>query len=719
MCGMRIKLPSPGGAADTGPHSAGSGFPDRVAATETVSRPDRAERQQRNLGPMTVMAAAPTTQTSTAARASQVASASRAARIAPSPVTAQTARAERPARTAQTWKAGRAAATLHEDPASTLGDAVAGQLDQCVVPTRPPVQVVMALWEVLQQRTYAQTAASERVAGGNTDQMQERAARTEVPGKDVSARFGDIRLIARTAIVDAVQTNERGGTCYLHANRLTTGCGIDFIASQKPLPSEVGGFLYLLLTDRIPLVVDLTATSEREDDALYVPAAGRSLAVESADVVMTCEQRMRLPGFRSTVESLVIRVGATAGSAGATQHALQRLHFAGWPDHGVIAARTLRFLADQVEILHARDKGAVIVHCMAGVGRTGTLISFIATRRRLREIRASQARAPAASFVAATLVEMILQGRRDRGGGFVQTREQFALVLTALLEEFVGRAGAGREARTGIVSPLSASASSSARGSRPRLPGWRVVAGILRRALGHLTAHYRAARNTAGEGTFPTPAGQDVEDVGVAARGGTPGPAAATGAADMQVPHTASSSSAPAVERAAVPVFASAPAPIPVPVLERAPALEPERAPAPAPARQHVPVSVPRSRIKVEAAPVLPDYSRAIAEDTVLSTYFDEAIARLKRVQRLDEIGPMLAEVVETMRHRRGVACELDALQRDMLQAAVLRRFHRRDKGIIFQAHLARSAMDEGASTSSQKAGAGADTAGVAVQKDA
>ena len=56
---------------------------------------------------------------------------------------------------------------------------------------------------------------------------------------------------------------------------------------------------------------------------------------------------------------------------------VNQLHFIGWPDHGVPDVKTVyntfRYMIDEVKF---NGKKPVVVHCSAGVGRTGTFITM-------------------------------------------------------------------------------------------------------------------------------------------------------------------------------------------------------------------------------------------------------------------------------------------------------------------------------------------------------
>ena len=61
---------------------------------------------------------------------------------------------------------------------------------------------------------------------------------------------------------------------------------------------------------------------------------------------------------------------------------MRQLHYLGWPDHGIPAAGALDDFELMIEeavrtLVTSERKEKILVHCSAGVGRTGTTIALI------------------------------------------------------------------------------------------------------------------------------------------------------------------------------------------------------------------------------------------------------------------------------------------------------------------------------------------------------
>merc|ERR1711991_413029 len=103
-----------------------------------------------------------------------------------------------------------------------------------------------------------------------------------------------------------------------------------------------------------------------------------------------------------------------------------------WPDHGLpSSAATFRHLLHLVDAMHDR-RGAILVHCSAGIGRTGTFCAVHTITQNLeRHMYENPDGKPEPTF---NVFETILKLRMNRVG-MVQTKDQFQFCYQAVLEE--------------------------------------------------------------------------------------------------------------------------------------------------------------------------------------------------------------------------------------------------------------------------------------------
>ncbi|CAC5388873.1 unnamed protein product [Mytilus coruscus] len=105
------------------------------------------------------------------------------------------------------------------------------------------------------------------------------------------------------------------------------------------------------------------------------------------------------------------------------ERTIHHFHFTQWPDHGVPDSIKLVSFYRKVKIEKCCQNGPMVVHCSAGVGRTGTFIAIDALYENGKNV----------GYV--NVMEYIEMMRKDRMN-MVQTYEQYEAVFEALLELF-------------------------------------------------------------------------------------------------------------------------------------------------------------------------------------------------------------------------------------------------------------------------------------------
>lgn len=236
---------------------------------------------------------------------------------------------------------------------------------------------------------------------------------------------------------------------YVNASHIThsdpLGFAVQYIASQGPLPSTVGAFWQMCSEQGVGAVIMLTNTSERGATKCcpYFPAqpgarmALRGVACGGGSGEVSAVSGDELHCGDLTHRRLQLTLGD--GAAGAPPLVVQHLQYHAWPDHSTPAdSSPLRTMCDLLAPVRASG-GGVVVHCSAGIGRTGTFIALDVLRLRLaalarRELAqrgsVSQQEVHAALDLPALVVEL-----RQQRSGMVQTIEQYAFVYQALHEE--------------------------------------------------------------------------------------------------------------------------------------------------------------------------------------------------------------------------------------------------------------------------------------------
>ncbi|XP_064386146.1 uncharacterized protein LOC135334769 isoform X3 [Halichondria panicea] len=230
-------------------------------------------------------------------------------------------------------------------------------------------------------------------------------------------RFGNILVYDDNLIIlDPIPGQEDCQSDYINASYVD---GFDkpnkFIASQGPLPNTLVDFWRMMWQERPPIIVMLTNLKENNKIKCqqYWPDSG---SVNYGPFTVTITDQQVLADY--TVRNLLLAMKGQSGKPFKTT----QFHFTTWPDHGVpdYATPILGFHR-RVKSQHKPSRGPLLVHCSAGVGRTGT---YIALDNILDQIAAENVVGVSSTIVKARKQRMKM----------VQTQDQYVFIHDAILE---------------------------------------------------------------------------------------------------------------------------------------------------------------------------------------------------------------------------------------------------------------------------------------------
>ncbi|XP_078486288.1 receptor-type tyrosine-protein phosphatase epsilon-like, partial [Ciona intestinalis] len=196
-----------------------------------------------------------------------------------------------------------------------------------------------------------------------------------------------------------------------------------FIASQGPTPRTIQDFWRMVWQDEVAVVVMLTNVTEggKRKCEKYWPEPNETLTFGPFEVKAKEEEYYGC---------YVVRTFEVANKDNVYESAIRTLkHFqyVTWPDHGVPVSTTgfYRLHTHVMEEHNSAGNAApIVVHCSAGVGRTGTFIGFDCLVRMIED------------KAAANVFETVLNMRRQRTD-MVQTKAQYALLYKLITETYV------------------------------------------------------------------------------------------------------------------------------------------------------------------------------------------------------------------------------------------------------------------------------------------
>uniref|UniRef100_A0A8C3RG69 protein-tyrosine-phosphatase n=1 Tax=Cyanoderma ruficeps TaxID=181631 RepID=A0A8C3RG69_9PASS len=187
-----------------------------------------------------------------------------------------------------------------------------------------------------------------------------------------------------------------------------------YIATQGALPETFGDFWRMMWEQQGATVVMMTKLEERSRVKCdqYWPSRGtETYGLIQVTLVDTVE-----------LATYCVRTFALYKNGSSEKREVRQFQFTAWPDHGVPEHPTpfLAFLR-RVKTCNPPDAGPMVVHCSAGVGRTGCFIVIDAMLERIKHEKTVDI------YGHVTLM-------RAQRNYMVQTEDQYIFIHDALLE---------------------------------------------------------------------------------------------------------------------------------------------------------------------------------------------------------------------------------------------------------------------------------------------
>ncbi|XP_034147275.1 receptor-type tyrosine-protein phosphatase F isoform X4 [Esox lucius] len=214
--------------------------------------------------------------------------------------------------------------------------------------------------------------------------------------------------------VDAVPGSDYINANYIDGYRKQNA----YIATQGPLPETLSDFWRMVWEQRAHTIVMMTRLEEKSRVKCdqYWPVRGTEtygmIQVTMLDTVELATYSVRTFALYKT--------GVKNGSS--EKREIRQFQFMAWPDHGVPEYPTpiLAFLR-RVKACNPPDAGPMVVHCSAGVGRTGCLIVIEAMLERMKHEKSVD-------------IYGHVTCMRAQRNYMVQTEDQYVFIHEALLE---------------------------------------------------------------------------------------------------------------------------------------------------------------------------------------------------------------------------------------------------------------------------------------------
>uniref|UniRef100_A0A673A155 protein-tyrosine-phosphatase n=1 Tax=Sphaeramia orbicularis TaxID=375764 RepID=A0A673A155_9TELE len=242
------------------------------------------------------------------------------------------------------------------------------------------------------------------------------AADLDVPGHTIKDRYKTILPNPETRVILKNPEEAVGPDRYINANYIRGYRGVPraFIATQGPMLHTVGDFWDMVWQEKSSIIVMVTRLKENNEKCeLYWPQTVKDgdnrETGQFGRFILRVKDSREKDGF--TVTDLDIQLCSE-------RRPVRHYWFTSWPDHHIPQCTTplLRLVEEP-----AHGPGPIIVHCSAGIGRTGCFIASSICCQQLRQT--SQV----------DILEAVCQLRLDRGG-MIQTSEQYQFLYSTLAQ---------------------------------------------------------------------------------------------------------------------------------------------------------------------------------------------------------------------------------------------------------------------------------------------
>ncbi|XP_073188747.1 tyrosine-protein phosphatase non-receptor type 3 isoform X2 [Lepidochelys kempii] len=231
---------------------------------------------------------------------------------------------------------------------------------------------------------------------------------------------------------DATRIILQGNEDYINANYVnmeipSAGIVNRYIATQGPLPHTCAHFWQVVWDHRLSLIIMLTTLTERGRTKChqYWP--------DPPDIMEYGNFRVKCQSEDCTI-AYVFREMVITNIETEEEHTITHLQYVAWPDHGV--PDDSRDFLEFVTCMRPKrvENEPVLVHCSAGIGRTGVLVTM---ETAMCLIERNQPVYPLD----------IVRKMRDQRAMMVQTSSQYKFVCEAILRVY----------KEGLVRPLDSS----------------------------------------------------------------------------------------------------------------------------------------------------------------------------------------------------------------------------------------------------------------------
>ncbi|XP_056014348.1 uncharacterized protein LOC125676360 isoform X2 [Ostrea edulis] len=216
---------------------------------------------------------------------------------------------------------------------------------------------------------------------------------------------------------------------YINANFIQNAQGKrTYIATQGPKTKTITDFWRMVWQERVTIIVCLTNIKEgaKTKCALYWPSANDK--IQNGDINVRHQEE-------NIYANHTVRQFRIQSISEKSERDVYMFHYTQWPDHGVPNPLSIVLFHRQVMTKSEQCSGKyTLVHCSAGIGRTGTYIALDVLYKKFEK-------------TGEINVQEYLEIMRNDRMNMIQGNDQYRIVYMALLESLRGKSRAIKEER--------------------------------------------------------------------------------------------------------------------------------------------------------------------------------------------------------------------------------------------------------------------------------
>jgi len=238
-------------------------------------------------------------------------------------------------------------------------------------------------------------------------------------------RYNNILPYKRNCV--RIPRDETGNNTYINASYVSSSMKGDdksFIVCQSPLENTIADFWKMIINEKVHTIIMLCKLEDQDQiqcskyfpdvkDAIFKPFEGVTLRVKAFSTSTGITERR-----------FTVKVGE-----GKTRE-VAHYQWEGWPDHGVPTRGQYKTVLHLLEkIVARRSKGArpIVVHCSAGVGRSGALVALHNLAQIIKSYQENKAEIENEDKWRLSVFSTVRRLREQRFG-MVQTTEQYEFI---------------------------------------------------------------------------------------------------------------------------------------------------------------------------------------------------------------------------------------------------------------------------------------------------